>query len=166
MQFLECYNRKPRKVRIAKYNKISPDSARFVQIRLRVGINSIKLYRFGTDLLWFCLDQWKKEFCHILFIPFIIRYLYQYFLHPYSRVNSGRLADHDKGIVLYTSWCVIAAEQIVFSSKAKGLIAFSMRLLSILTLPSFTYLESLERSEKEYSITFPVLLFIQQLKIW
>lgn len=36
---------------VLQNRKISPDSARFVQIRLRVGTNSIKLYQFGTDLL-------------------------------------------------------------------------------------------------------------------
>ncbi len=36
---------------VLQNRKISPDSVRFVQIRLRVGTNSIKLYQFGTDLL-------------------------------------------------------------------------------------------------------------------
>lgn len=34
-----------------KLEKISSNSARFVQIRLRVGTNNIKLYQFETDLL-------------------------------------------------------------------------------------------------------------------
>lgn len=36
---------------VLQNRKISPDSVRFVQIRLRIGTNSIKLYQFGTDLL-------------------------------------------------------------------------------------------------------------------
>ena len=36
---------------VLQNRKITPDSVRFVQIRLRVGTNSIKLYQFGTDLL-------------------------------------------------------------------------------------------------------------------
>lgn len=36
---------------VLQNRKISPDSVRFVQIRLRVGTNSIKLFQFGTDLL-------------------------------------------------------------------------------------------------------------------
>ena len=35
---------------VLQNKRISPDSVRFVQIRLRVGTNSIKLYQFGTDL--------------------------------------------------------------------------------------------------------------------
>lgn len=36
---------------VLQNKRISPDSVRFVQIRLRIGTNSIKLYQFGTDLL-------------------------------------------------------------------------------------------------------------------
>ena len=35
---------------VLQNREISPDSVRFVQIRLRVGTNSIKLYQFGTNL--------------------------------------------------------------------------------------------------------------------
>ena len=36
---------------VLQNKRVSPDSVRFVQIRLRIGTNSIKLYQFGTDLL-------------------------------------------------------------------------------------------------------------------
>src|SRR3712207_8275604 len=45
----------------------------------------------------------------------------QYVLHPHSRVNSGRLAGPDKGIYNGRSVCrcVVATEQIVFSSQSQ-----------------------------------------------
>ena len=50
--FCTCWNDGKLPVKYVLQNrKITPDSARFVQIRLRVGTNSIKLYQFGTDLL-------------------------------------------------------------------------------------------------------------------
>src|SRR3712207_9396646 len=50
-----------------------------------------------------------------------IRYFPQYVLHPHSRVNSGRLAGPDKGIYNGRSVCrcVVATEQIVFSSQSQ-----------------------------------------------
>ena len=44
------YKSKPPVKYVLQNRKISPDSVRFVQIRLRVGTNNIKLYQFGTDL--------------------------------------------------------------------------------------------------------------------
>ena len=49
--FLCVYKCKPPVKYVLQNRKISPDSVRFVQIRLRVGTNNIKLYQFGTDLL-------------------------------------------------------------------------------------------------------------------
>ena len=50
IKFMEINRKLPVKY-VLQNRKISPDSVRFVQIRLRVGTNSIKLYQFGTDLL-------------------------------------------------------------------------------------------------------------------
>ena len=82
----------------------------------------------------------RQEFRQIPLVTLVVWDLSQHVLHPGPGVNVGSLAGAYEQIYdcCTIRRCVIATEQIVRLPKANSLMAFSIRLLSMLMRPSFT----------------------------